>query len=52
MFAMSIEPLLPGLLLARIERALLHFQKPVHGLLGDLRADIRRVVYRRVHKAK
>ena len=41
-FAVGIQPLLPGRLLAWVERALLHFQQPVHGLFGDLAGDVHR----------
>ena len=52
MFVVSIELLLPGFLPASIEWALLHFQKPVHGLFGHFRTDIWCAVHRWGHKAK
>jgi hypothetical protein len=37
MFFMGLQPVLHGLLLARIQGATLHFDQPVHGLLGYAR---------------
>jgi hypothetical protein len=40
--AVGIQPVLPGGLLAWVERALLHFHQPAHGLFGDLGRDVHR----------
>jgi hypothetical protein len=45
MFAVRIEPLLPGNLLTGVQRPLLDFHPPVHGLLGHLRGKIRRAIH-------
>ncbi|CAI8928248.1 hypothetical protein EMIT0162MI3_30514 [Pseudomonas chlororaphis] len=52
MFTVGVVPLLPGPLLAWAERARLHFEQPVHGLFGDLGADVRRAGEGSVHRAK
>ncbi|MNO88276.1 hypothetical protein D3C76_797180 [compost metagenome] len=49
MFFMGLQPLLHGLLLARIECAALQFDQPVHGLFGHLRREF---LMGAVHRAK
>ncbi|MNI81261.1 hypothetical protein D3C73_1378580 [compost metagenome] len=45
MFAVAIQPLLPGKLLAWAQRPLLHFQQPLHRLFGDLGREIRGMIH-------